>query len=101
MRSISVQDLKALLDQGGVQVVDVREPAEYAEGHVPGAASMPLATVPLRFAEIDRDLPVHLICAVGGRSAQAGQYLDQQGFDTVNVEGGTVDWVSAGFPADR
>ena len=101
MRSISVQDLKPFVDAAAVQVVDVREPSEYAEGHVPGAVSMPLATVPVRFAEIDRDRPVHLVCAVGGRSAQAAQYLDEQGFDTVNVTGGTGDWVTAGFPVDR
>ena len=101
MRSISVYDLKPLLDPGAVQVVDVREPSEYAEGHVPGAASIPLATVPLRMAEIDRDRPVHLICAAGGRSAQAAQYLNEHGFDTLNVEGGTNGWIEARFPVER
>lgn len=101
MRSISVQDLKPLVDAADVQVVDVREPYEYVEGHVPGAASMPLSTLPVRFAELDRHRPVHLVCAVGGRSAQAAAYLDQQGFDTVNIDGGTSDWVAAGFPVDR
>ena len=46
MRAVSVHDLKAVIDGGDALVVDVREPWEYAEGRVPGAVLMPLATVP-------------------------------------------------------
>jgi len=109
MRSVSVHDLKAALDEAAaddddvaaVEVIDVREPWEYAEGHVPGARLVPLAGVPQHLDDLPRDRPVYLVCHVGGRSAQAATYLAQRGVDAVNVEGGTADWVSAGYPLLR
>lgn len=97
MQSISVQELNNLV--GTVSVVDVREPGEYMSGHVPGAQSMPLATVPVRMNELDRSQTHYVICQAGGRSAQACQFLKAQGYDVVNVEGGTGDWIYAGFTA--
>jgi rhodanese-related sulfurtransferase len=102
MRSISVGELKALLDTGdAVELVDVREPYEYAEGHVPGARLAPLGTVPTLLGELPRDVPVYLLCAVGARSARAAAWLAEQGVDAVNVEGGTAEWAGAGYPLDR
>jgi rhodanese-related sulfurtransferase len=102
MRSISVGELKALLDTGdAVELVDVREPYEYAEGHVPGARLAPLGTVPALLGDLPRDAPVYLLCAVGARSARAAAWLAEQGVDAVNVEGGTADWAGAGYPLDR
>lgn len=105
MRTVSVHDLKAVLDEagagGGVEVVDVREPDEYAEGHVPGARLVPLATVPHHVGGLPVDRPVYLVCQVGARSAQAAQFLAQHGVDAVNVAGGTGDWVAAGYPVER
>lgn len=95
MQSISVQELSGLV--GTVSVVDVREPGEYMSGHVPGALSMPLATVPVRMTELDRSQTHYMICQAGGRSAQACQFLEQQGYDVINVEGGTGDYIYAGF----
>jgi rhodanese-related sulfurtransferase len=79
-------------------VVDVREADEYAVGHVPSAVLIPLQTVPLRFEEIPRDRTVYVVCAVGGRSGQAVAWLNEQGYDAVNVAGGTQDWIAAGLP---
>lgn len=106
MRSVSVHDLKTVLDgatDGGapVELIDVREPWEYAEGHLPGARLMPLSSVPAHLDEFPREGPVYLVCHVGGRSAQAAQYLAQRGVDAVNVDGGTADWESAGYPLHR
>lgn len=106
-RRVSVHDLKAVLDETGgdgmdpVEVIDVREPWEYAEGHVPGARLVPLASVPQHLIDFQRDRPVYLVCHVGGRSAQAALYLAQRGVDAVNVDGGTADWESAGYPLHR
>lgn len=82
----------------GVPVIDVREPEEYVEGHVPGAPLIPLATVPERIAEIPADGPVLIICKSGGRSRNAAEFLRTQGIDAINVAGGTVDWIKAGHP---
>ena len=101
MRSITVHELKAVVEQGEAEVVDVREPWEYAEGHVPGARLVPLAQVPALVGDLSADQPVYLICAVGARSGQAAQYLSRLGVDAVNVEGGTAEWVRAGYPVER
>ena len=101
MRSVTVHELKALLDDGTVLVVDVREPWEFAEGHLPGARPVPLATVPALVGDLPLDQPVYLVCAVGGRSGQAAAYLAQRGVDAVNVEGGTQEWVAAGYAVQR
>jgi rhodanese-related sulfurtransferase len=103
VRSITVHELKTALADApdGVHVVDVREPDEYSGGHVPGARLMPLGTVPVRVEELPTDRPVYLVCAVGARSAQAAHYLARRGIDAVNVDGGTGEWVAAGYPVER
>lgn len=100
-RGVSVHDLKSALEGGDPVVVDVREPWEYAEGHVPGALPMPLATVPQRAGELPTDQPVYVVCAVGARSGQAAAYLTRLGLAAVNVEGGTGEWLAAGYPVER
>ena len=87
--------------EAGTPVIDVREPDEYAEGHVPGAPSIPLGTVPERVDEVPSDGEVLVICKSGGRSRQAVELLRDQGIDAVNVAGGTTAWVEAGHPVAR
>ena len=103
IRSVSVHQLKALLDTPGEEpaVLDVREEYEYAQGRVPGARLVPLMTVPQHVDELPGDRPVYLVCQVGGRSAQAAEYLVAHGVDAVNVDGGTAEWVRAGYPLQR
>lgn len=101
MRAVTVHNLKTTLDEGATVVIDVREPYEYAEGHVPGAELMPLMTVPQHIDALPTDRPVYIICAVGGRSAQAAAFLATRGVDAVNVDGGTGEWIAAGYPVER
>jgi len=82
----------------GAVLLDVREREEFRQGFVPGAVSMPLATVPLRHQELPRDRTLHLICQAGGRSAQAAAWLAKQGYQVDNVAGGTGAWVGKGHP---
>jgi glyoxylase-like metal-dependent hydrolase (beta-lactamase superfamily II)/rhodanese-related sulfurtransferase len=78
-------------------VLDVREPEEYAHGHVPGAVSLPQADLASRLDEVPRDRPVMLICQRGMRSYRAGQFLVQMGIDQVtSVKGGTAAWRAVG-----
>jgi len=86
--------------QAGAAVVDVREPDEYAEAHVPGALLIPLGEVPERLAELPESRPLYLICRSGARSARAGEFLAGQGYEVVNVAGGTLAWIDAGFPVE-
>ncbi len=78
-------------------VLDVREPEEFAHGHVPGAISLPQADLASRLNEVPRDRPVFAICQGGVRSLRAAQFLKQQGIDNVvSVRGGTEAWIGAG-----
>jgi rhodanese-related sulfurtransferase len=81
----------------GLVVLDVREPVEWQHGHIEGAIHMPMATVPVRHTEIP-DAQVLVVCKVGGRSAQAVMWLQQQGHEVVNLDGGMQDWAAAGRP---
>lgn len=82
----------------GALVVDVREPSEYVEGHVPGAVLMPLSVLPARAAELPRNEPVYVVCQSGGRSVEAVERLRRLGVQAVSVNGGTGAWVSTGRP---
>jgi rhodanese-related sulfurtransferase len=97
--SVSVHDLAAVLAADPTTpLIDVREPDEYAAAHVASAVPMPMAVVPVRVAEIPRDRTVYVICHSGGRSMQASMWLAGQGYDVVNVAGGTADWAAHGLP---
>ena len=70
--------------------IDVREPAEYVAGHVPGAVLIPMGQLPSRVDELDRAAPVYVICATGNRSGAMTDLLAAAGFDAYSVAGGTV-----------
>ena len=78
-------------------VLDVREPEEYARGHVPGAINVPQAELASRLDELPRGRAILTICQSGARSLRAAQFLKQMGFDQVaSVKGGTKAWLEAG-----
>lgn len=95
MRETDVTQLEASLRDGAV-LVDVREPAEYAEAHVPGAVLIPMGQLSGRMGELDRSSPVLVICASGNRSSAMCDLLAAAGFDAVNVAGGTAAWARSG-----
>ena len=79
-------------------IVDVREPWEFKQGHVPGALLIPLGQLSARVSELDPERPVAVICASGNRSQSAAALLGQKGFKTVyNVSGGTGAWMYSGL----
>ncbi|TFC19218.1 rhodanese-like domain-containing protein [Cryobacterium algoritolerans] len=98
MNEITVADLSALT---APVVIDVREPFEYADGHMAGVTHIPLGELVQRQGEVPHQGPVYLVCAVGGRSAQAAAFLAEQGVDAVNVTGGMTSWRQAGLPIER
>ena len=98
---LSPQEAKAWLDRGGVQLVDVREPWEYEEAHIPGCRLLPLGEVPARHGEIDRATPVIVYCKSGSRSGKAVTFLLAQGHDKAfNLAGGILAWVNAQLPTE-
>ena len=90
-----------LADEAGLQVVDVRRPAEYGSGHVPGAVNVPLDTLADAALGLDSHKPTAVVCAGGYRSAAGASLLLRRGFTSVlNVLGGTAAWVDAGFATE-
>ena len=100
---IAVDELKdRLLEGGGLQVLDVRRPGEYAAGHVPGATSRPLDRLEGDVRSLDPARPTAVICAGGYRSSAATSILRRHGFrDLLNVVGGTSAWVAAGYEVEK
>jgi len=82
----------------GVTVLDVREPVEWHYGRIEGAVHVPLGEIPTRAGELPVDGQLLVVCKVGGRSAQATAFLNEKGFDAVNLAGGMIDWAEAGRP---
>lgn len=98
-KNISVAELDAMLQKGGLRLVDVRTDAEVARGKIPQGESMPLHLIPLRLNELDKNAPTVFYCQMGGRSAQAAAFAAANGFaDVYNLQGGITAWAQAGMP---
>ncbi|MDN5762556.1 MAG: rhodanese-like domain-containing protein [Microlunatus sp.] len=98
MTDITLGDFAAAHATGAAQVIDVREPAEYIAGHVPGATLIPMGQLPDRLNEIHRSKPVFVICQSGGRSSAMTDVLRHHGFDAHSVTGGTAAWTASNRP---
>ena len=96
----TLEDLSRALDRGAT-VIDVREPGEYVDGHVPGARLVPMTQLPSRLGELDRSARLYVVCASGGRSSAMADLLTAAGFDAVSVAGGTAGWRRTGRPVVR
>lgn len=93
MKTISVQELQALLQQAAITVVDVRGSDELAIASLPGARHIPLQALPQRAAMLERDAPLAMLCHHGMRSEMAGRWLESQGYSQIhNVAGGIDAW---------
>jgi hydroxyacylglutathione hydrolase len=89
------------LGDRAVQVIDVRSPGEWAEGHLAGARHIPLGYLTDRLADVPRDRRIVLQCRTGARSAIAASVLRRHGVqDVANLAGGIVAWTEAGLPVD-
>ncbi|GAA4387346.1 rhodanese-like domain-containing protein [Brevibacterium sp. R8603A2] len=76
----------------GANILDVREDDEWNAGHIDGAQHIPLGDLPVRYGEVPLDEDVYVICRSGGRSIRATSWLNQNGFDAINVRGGMGAW---------
>ena len=85
-------DFKNIIEEGAF-LVDVRNPGEFAEGHVKGSTNVPLDTVPSRLAQFKDKKQIVVFCRSGNRSEQAKAILEQNGFTNV-VNGGTWEDVN-------
>ena len=99
MDSVPHIDIEHLAERhgAGAVILDVRQPTEYEEGHVPGAVLIPLGELGERLGELPTSEAILVICKSGVRSLKACELLASRGFDASNVSGGTMAWIDAGL----
>ena len=99
---VDPREAERRLAAGEVTVIDVRAPSEYAAGHLPGVANIPLGELGARIGEVPRDRTVVLQCQGGGRSSMAAALLQANGIgDVANLAGGFSAWSAAGLEVER
>jgi rhodanese-related sulfurtransferase/rubrerythrin len=104
IKTISIDEARELLEgtSDDQVLLDVREPKEYAQGHIPGATLMPLSALPTMMEKLSPDKPVITYCRSGKRSMAAASLLLSRGLDNVSsMDGGIMAWngtVAVGSP---
>ena len=100
IQQMDVVKLHQQIQTGNPVIIDVRTPKEFSSGHIPGAISIPLSELPNRTQELTayQNTPVYLVCAAGGRSQNAAEWLVSQGFtQPINIREGTMGYAKVGF----
>lgn len=94
MTNVTTTELQEQVAKGNkVRIIDVREPWEYAEGHVPGSLLRPLGQIRDWVSQFDKEAEIYLICRTANRSANAYRFMEASGFKNLrNVSGGMVSW---------
>lgn len=93
MKAITAKEVEQLLNEGKIlDIIDVREVDEVAAGKIPGSVNIRLGLLEFRMHELDKSKEYIIVCRSGGRSAQATQFLDYQGFKVINMTGGMTSW---------
>ena len=99
---ISAEELHGMMARNGLQILDVREAADYARGHVSGALNLPITQLELNLTKLDSGRPFVLMCAEGQRSSTAASLLARKGFHKLySVTGGTSAWIEAGYAVEE
>lgn len=97
-RSLPPRELKSLIENGEVKLLDVRAVTEFRNGHIAGAEHRFLGKLLREIDTMDRSRPVVAQCQAGARSAIASSLLQRAGFDVINMAGGINAWNAAGLP---
>ena len=93
VKEITPEEVARRLRSGeAVTVVDVREPAEWAAGHIRGSLHIPLGHLFLRLNELDERREIIVVCRSGNRSGLACEMLAARGYKAVNMAGGLLRW---------
>ena len=88
MKEITFNDFYQLYQNEQLSLVDVREVDEFESLHLEGARNLPLSQLADTYEQLDKDQIYYVICKSGMRSARACQFLAEQGYDVINVQGG-------------
>jgi hydroxyacylglutathione hydrolase len=101
-REVKLPEIKALIDSGEYDVVDVREGWEHAGGHIPGARNVVLSRILANPTGVEFKEHTIFVCEVGERSAVASEMAVALGVkDVVNFRGGFGAWKEAGLPVEK
>ncbi|WP_300454000.1 rhodanese-like domain-containing protein [Accumulibacter sp.] len=103
-RSLTATQATMLINRENAQLIDVREPNEYVNGHPSDARNIPAGSLAERAVELAefKDKPLILVCQSGARSSQACTTLSKLGFSRVHtLDGGIVGWTEAGLPLKK
>ncbi|MDY0409689.1 rhodanese-like domain-containing protein [Virgibacillus soli] len=93
MKEITAKELeKKLVNGEPLHIIDVREDEEVTQGVIPGAKHIPLGELDERLSEIDKKETYYIVCRSGGRSSAACTFLDEHGFQVINMVGGMLAW---------
>jgi len=101
---LSVTEAVMLMSRKSALVLDVREPDEFAQGHLQGARNIPLTQLEARLKELEkyREKPVMVVCERGGRATKAAKLLKAQQFTALHVlKGGMQAWLEAKMPTGK
>ena len=88
MKEITFNDFYQLYQNEQLSLVDVREVEEFQTLHLEGAHNLPLSQLADTYEQLDKDQLYYVICKSGMRSERACQFLAEQGYDVINVQGG-------------
>lgn len=94
MKELTAKQVEELVTEGNqfLNIIDVREDEEVASGMIPAAKHIPLGSIESRMGELDKTKEYIMVCRSGGRSGQASQFLESQGFKVINMTGGMMSW---------
>ena len=99
--SIGITEVVPWLQERQAYIIDVREPQEFADGHIPNALSVPQSELAISLADVPKDSDVLVECAGGNRSLRSAGFLKAVGYTRVtNLDGGTNGWREAGNPIE-
>jgi rhodanese-related sulfurtransferase len=105
IKKVSAADVKAAIDKKEKAVLlDVRDPNEYAAGHLPGAINVSRGTLEFNIWDkvTDKDAKIYVYCKTAGRSAFATKTLNELGYkNAVLMDAHLEDWIKAGYPVER
>lgn len=96
---MTVYGLKDQADK--LQILDVRSPGEWKQGHIPGAKHIFLPEVPKKTGELSKQKPIAVYCDSGYRASLAASILKTDGFDVRNVPGSWQAWLNAKYPVEK
>ncbi|MBP2621757.1 rhodanese-like domain-containing protein [Streptococcus panodentis] len=97
MNELSANEFYEKASSQTLSVIDVREPDEFAAGHIAGSFNLPLSQLADRYAMLDQTKAHYIICQKGGRSARACEFLENHGYQVTNVQGGLEAYPAEGI----